>query len=97
MNKGAKLNKKETKVLYAEATARGETLRSLIEKIQEGLDEYPAGSVERQMQEELFRSSNLPDRLRRLQRSAETFSGGSECSSVISTVTSTTFALKQRP
>lgn len=55
--------------LCEEATTLGNTLEKLARTIQDGLDKYAVGSPERQTQEQLFESSQLPERLERLQRS----------------------------
>ena len=57
--------------LCEEATTLGSTLEKLARTIQDGLDKYPVGSSERQTQEQLFESSQLPQRLERLQRSVQ--------------------------
>ena len=55
--------------LCEEAMTLGSTLEKLAGTIQDGLDKYAVGSPERQTQEQLFESSQLPQRLERLQRS----------------------------
>ena len=65
---GAEANNKDLRALCEETKALGQTLEQLAKLIQAGLDKFPPGSTERQMQEQLLKASKLPERLLRLQR-----------------------------